>query len=155
MTDTLSDPGNAGPPAFTIDVPSGWQKVDTTEVALAALDTSGTVFQSNITVDASLFPTTMNLADIAEHVIADRNVRLTQHHAEELIPHPSNESLQWTSTFVVAVGGEPLVLKQWTILLDQPETTPARYVTVATLTMLAAEADNELAEHLLTSLTLV
>jgi hypothetical protein len=156
MTDTVSEPGNPGPPAFTINVPSGWQSVDTTEASLAALDTSGTVFQSNITVDANPFTTTLSLADIAEKVIASRDDRLTQHNADEPIHDSSNDSLRWTSTFVVALKGEPLVLKQWTLLLDQPqpETAPVRYVTVATLTMLASEADNDLAEQLLASLKL-
>jgi hypothetical protein len=56
----------------------------------------------------------------------------------------------------VALKGEPMVLKQWTLLLDQPqpETAPVRYVTVATLTMLASEADNDLAEQVLASLKL-
>ncbi len=154
---TLSYPSEAfpAPVAFTIDVPSHWRNIETPDALVAAIDPTGTVFQSNITVAAERFEVTMSLHEIAAKVITDRNERLTQHLADEPIQHPSNESLQWTATFEVAVAGEPLVLKQWTMLLDQPETTPVRFVTVVTLTMPAADADDELAKQVVTSLTLL
>jgi hypothetical protein len=147
----------SAPAACTIDVPAHWRTIETPDALVAAIDPTGTVFQSNLTVAAERFAVAMSLHQIADHVIADRNKRLTQHRAEHPTTqrHPAGPSLRWSSTFVVELYGEPLVLTQWTMLVDQPTTTSLRCVTVATLTVLSAETDTVHAEEILDSLTMV
>ncbi len=156
---TISFPSEAfpAPAAFTINVPSHWRTVETPEALVAAIDPTGTVFQSNLTVDAERFAVTTSLHEIAAKVIFDRNDRLTEHQAEN--PLAANglagPSVRWSSTFVVEFKGEPLVLTQWTMLVDQPTTTTLRFVTVATLTVLSTATDTVNAAEIMDSLTMV
>jgi hypothetical protein len=155
---TISYPSEAfpAPAAFTIDVPSHWRSVETPDALLAAIDPTGTVFQSNLTVAAERFAATTSLQQIAAKVVNDRNERLTQHHAESPTEatQPAGPSVRWSSTFVVELAGEPLVLTQWTLLVDQPTTTTLRYVTVATLTVLTTATDTVNAAEIMDSLTM-
>ncbi len=155
---TISYPSEAfpAPAAFTIDVPFHWRNIETPDALVAAIDPTGPIFQSNLTVAAERFAVTMSLQQIAAKVISDRNERLTQHHAEsptEAI-HPAGPSVRWSSTFVVALNGEPMVLRQWTLLVDLPTTTTLRCVMVATLTVLSTTADSVNAAQILDSLTM-
>jgi hypothetical protein len=152
---TICSPSEASPAAaaFTIDVPAHWRSIETPDALAAAIDPAGTVFQSNLTVTAERFPVTMRLQEIAAKVIIDRNERLTQHHAESPTEtvHPFGPSVRWPSTFVVELAGEPLVLTQWTMLVDQPTTTTLRSVTVVTLTVLSTATDTVNAAQILDS----
>jgi hypothetical protein len=156
---TISYPSEMfpAPAAFTIDVPSHWQNIETPDAFVAAIDPTGNVFQSNLTVAAERFAVTMSLHQIAAKVISDRNERLTQHHAESptAATHPAGAAVRWSSTFVVELDDEPLMLTQWTMLVDQPTTTALRFVTVATLTVLSTTADTVNAAEILDSLTMV
>jgi hypothetical protein len=156
---TISYPSEAfpAPAAFTINVPSHWHTVETPEALVAAIDPTGTVFQSNLTVAADRFAVTMSLDEIATKVITDRNERLTQHHAEDptVAAGPAGPRVQWSSTFVVELHGEPLVLTQWTMLIDQPTTTTLRFVTVATLTVLSTATYTVNAAEIMDSFTMV
>jgi hypothetical protein len=156
---TISYPSEAFPAtaAFTIDVPSHWRNIETPDALVAAIDPTGTVFQSNLTVATERFAVTISLQQIAAKVISDRDGRLTQHHAESptAATHPAGPAVRWSSTFVVELDGEPLVLTQWTMLLDQPTTTTLRYVTVATLTALSTATDTVDAAQIMDSLTMV
>jgi hypothetical protein len=145
------------PAAFTIDVPSWWRSVETPDALLAAIDPTGTVFQSNLTVAAERFAVTMSLDEIATKVISDRNERLTRHHAESptAAANSAGPSVRWSSSFLVELDGEQLVLTQWTMLVDQPTTTTLRFVTVATLTVLSTTTDTVNAAEILDSLTMV
>lgn len=155
---TLSYPSEAfpAPPEFTIDVPSHWRNVETPDALVASIDPTGTVFQSNLTVAAERFVVTMSLHQIAAKVISDRNERLTQHHAESptAATNPAGPSVRWSSTLVVELDGEPLVLTQWTMLVDQPASTTLRFVTVATLTVLSTATDTVNAAQIMDSLTM-
>jgi hypothetical protein len=156
---TISYPSQAfpAPAAFTIGVPPHWRNIETPDALVAAIDPTGTVFQSNLTVAAERFAVAMSLHQIAANVISDRNERFTRHHAESptAATHPAGPSVQWSSTFVVELDGEPLVLTQWTMLLDQPATMTLRFVTVATLTVLSTATDTVNAAEILDSLTMV
>jgi hypothetical protein len=156
---TMSYPSETfpAPAAFTIEVPSHWRNIETPEALVAAIDPTGTVFQSNLTVAAERFSVTMSLDEIAAKVINDRNERLTQHHAENPTAsnHSASNAVRWSSTFVVELYGEPLVLTQWTMLVDQPATTALRHVTVATLTVLSTTTDTVNAAEIMDSLTMV
>jgi hypothetical protein len=156
---TISYPSDTfpAPAAFTIDVPSHWRNIETPDALVAAIDPTGTVFQSNLTVAAERFAVTMSLHQIAAKVISDRNERLTQHCSESptAATHTAGPSVRWSSTFVVELDGEPLVLTQWTMLVDQPTTTTLRFVTVATLTVLSTTTDTVNAAEILDSLTMV
>ena len=156
---TISYPSETfpAPAAFTIEVPSHWRSVETPEALVAAIDPTGTVFQSNLTVAVERFSVTMSLHQIATRVISDRNQRLTQHHAENPSEanHSAGPSVWWSSTFVVELDSEPLVLTQWTVLVDQPTTTTLRFVTIATLTVLSTATDTVNAAEILDSLTMV
>jgi hypothetical protein len=156
---TLSYPSKAfpAPAAFTIDVPSHWRSVETPDALVAAIDPTGTVFQSNLTVAAERFAVTTSLDEIAAKVIMDRNERLIQHHADDPTEatHAAGPMVRWSSTFVVEVNGEPLVLTQWTMLVDQPPTTTLRHVTVATLTVLSTPTDTVNAAEIMDSLMMV
>jgi hypothetical protein len=68
---------------------------------------------------------------------------------------PAGPRVQWSSTFVVELNGEPLELTQWTLLVDQPATTTLRYVTVATLTVLSTMTDTVNTAEIMDSLTMV
>jgi hypothetical protein len=151
---TVSYPSEAFPaaPAFTIDVPAHWRNIETADALVAAIDPTGTVFQSNLTVAVERFPVTMSIEQIATNVIGDRNERLTQHHAEA--PTAGGSSVRWSSTFVVELKGEPLLLTQWTTLVGQPTTTALRFVTVATITVLSTDTDTVNAAEILDSLTM-
>lgn len=155
---TLSYPGEAfpAPAALTIGVPSHWRSIETPDALVASIDPTGTVFQSNLTVAAERFAVTANLLQIAAKVISDRNERLTRHHAESptLATDPADPSVRWSSTFVVELDGEPLVLTQWTMLVDQLAAMTHRFVTVATLTMLSTAADTVNAAEIMDSLTM-
>jgi hypothetical protein len=156
---TMSYPSETfpAPAAFTIEVPSHWRNVETPDALVAAIDPTGTVFQSNLTVAAERFAVTMGLAEIAAKVISDRNERLTQHHAESptAATHTADSSVRWSSTFVVELNGQPLVLTQVTMLVDQPTTTTLRFVTVATLTVLSTANGTVNAAEIMDSLTMV
>lgn len=155
---TLSYLGEAfpAPAAFTIDVPSHWRSIETPDALVASIDPTGTIFQSNLTVAAERFAVTANLQQIAANVISDRNERLTRHQPESptSATHPAGFSVRWSSTFVVELGGEPLVLTQWTMLVDQLAATTHRFVTVATLTVLSTAADTVNAAEIMDSLTM-
>ena len=155
---TLSYPSEAfpAPAEFTIYVPSHWRNVETPDALVASIDPTGTVFQSNLTVAAERFVVTMSLHQIAAKVISDRNERLTQHHAESptAATNPAGPSVRWSSTLVVELDGEPLVLTQWTMLVDQPASTTLRFVTVATLTVLSTATDTVNAAQIMDSLTM-
>jgi hypothetical protein len=156
---TLSYPSQAfpAPAAFTVEVPTHWRNIETPDALVAAIDPTGIVFQSNLTVAAESFAVSMSLHQIAAKVINDRNERLTQHHAESptAATRSAGPSVRWSSTFVVELDGEPLVLTQWTMLLDQPTTTTLRFVTVATLTVLSTATGTVNAAEILDSLTMV
>jgi hypothetical protein len=155
---TISYPSQAfpAPAAFAIGVPSHWRNIETPDALVAAIDPTESIFQSNLTVAAERFPVTMSLHQIAAKVINDRNERLTQHHAESptAATYPAGPSVRWPSTFVVELDGEPLVLTQWTMLVDQPTTTTLRFVTVATLTVLSTATDTVNAAQIMDSLTM-
>ncbi len=155
---TLSYLGEAfpAPAAFTIDVPSHWRNIETPDALVASIDPTGTIFQSNLTVAAERFAVTANLQQIAANVISDRNERLTQHHAQSptAAAHPAGPTVRWSSTFVVEVDGEPLMLTQWTMLVDQLAATTVRFVTVATLTALSTSTDTVNAAEIMDSLTM-
>ncbi len=156
---TFSYPSEAfpAPAAFTIDVPSHWWNIETPDALVAAIDPTGTVFQSNLTVAVERFAVTISLHQIASKVISDRNERLTQHHAENptTATHPAGPAMRWSSTFVVELDGQPLTITQWTMLVDQPATTTLRFVNVATLTVLSTATGTVDAAEIMDSLTMV